>query len=60
MVLGTLTITLWLVSLLTHRTRPGVGLNLESLSWFLFYSVPLMAFTTGMLILRRHKYLRDL
>jgi hypothetical protein len=62
MALGAVTVAMWLILLRSNHESPVAikGLSLESLSLIVFYSGPLIAFLTGILILKRHKYLREI
>lgn len=61
MVLGALTVVAWLLPLTTESPTLTAlkKLDMGSLSLFFFLSGPLIAFTTGVLMLRRHPYLRE-
>lgn len=62
MVLGLVTATMWLAMVLSNREELLTLkiLYLKSLELFLFYSGPLIAYITGVLMLRRHPYVREL
>lgn len=62
MILGVLTVAMWITPLVFNRD--GVGavntLSLASLEMLLFYSGPLIVYLIGIIALKRHSYLRDL
>lgn len=62
MVLGVVTVAIWLASLVMNQGGPGAikSLSLASVEMFVFYSGPLMAYLVGLQTLKCHPYLRDL
>jgi hypothetical protein len=62
MVLGVVTAALWLTMMISNRAELLTlkNLNIKSLELFVFYSGPLIAYISGLLMLRRHPYVREL